>query len=45
VQAWIASAGLASASLKRYMATFRLVLDFARVDPNPARDRRVKLPG
>jgi integrase len=44
VQAWIASAGLASASLKRYMATFRLVLDFAGVELNPARDRRVKLP-
>jgi integrase len=44
VQDWIASADLAPASLKRYMATFRLVLDFAGVDPNPARDRRVKLP-
>jgi len=44
VQEWIASAGLAPASLKRYIATLRLVLDFAGVDPNPARDRRVKLP-
>ena len=44
VQEWIASADLAPASLKRYMGTLRLLLDFAGVDPNPARDRRVKLP-
>jgi integrase len=44
VQDWIASADVAPASLKRYMGTLRLLLDFAGVDPNPARDRRVKLP-
>jgi integrase len=44
VQEWIARSQLAPASLKRYIATLRLVLDFAGIDPNPARDRRVKLP-
>ena len=32
-----------SRSIRRYLATFRAVLDFADVDPNPARDNRVKL--
>jgi len=32
-------------SVEKWFTTFRLVLDFANVDPNPARDRRVKLPG
>jgi integrase len=36
--------GLAPESLRRYLATLRLVLDFADVDPNPARDGRLKLP-
>ena len=31
-------------SLSRYLNTLRQVLDFAGVEPNPARDRRVKLP-
>lgn len=31
-------------SVRRYFSTFRLLLDFAGVDPNPARDKRVKLP-
>jgi integrase len=35
---------LAASSLRGYMGTLRLVLDYADVDPNPARDRRVKLP-
>jgi integrase len=35
---------LAASSLRGYLATLRLVLDYADVDPNPARDRRVKLP-
>jgi integrase len=46
VQEWIASQmdELKPSSLSRYVATLRQVLDFAGVDPNPARDRRVKLP-
>jgi integrase len=45
VQEWIgANMDLKPASLSRYIATLRLILDFAGVDPNPARDGRVKLP-
>jgi integrase len=45
VQEWIgASTNLKPASLSRYLATLRLVLDHAGVEPNPARDGRVKLP-
>jgi integrase len=45
VQEWIgANMDLKPASLSRYLATFRLVLDHASIDPNPARDRVVKLP-
>jgi integrase len=40
--AW--SETLKPASVHRYFRTFRLLLDFAGVDPNPARDKRVKLP-
>lgn len=35
---------LKPSSLKRYFNTLRLVFDYASVDPNPARDSRVKLP-
>jgi integrase len=35
---------LKPSSLSRYVATLRQVLDFAGIDPNPARDNRVKLP-
>lgn len=31
-------------SVEKWVTTFRLVLDFAGVEPNPARDRKVKLP-
>src|SRR5204863_10155887 len=45
VQEWIAAnMDLKPASLSRYLATLRLGLDHAGVDPNPARDGRVKLP-
>jgi integrase len=44
VQEWVASLGLKPSSVRRYMATLRLILDHAGVDPNPARDDRVKLP-
>jgi integrase len=46
VQEWIGSqrGSLKASSLSRYVATLRLVLDFADIDPNPARDKRVKLP-
>lgn len=38
------SRALKPLSIRRYMATLRLILDFAGVEPNPARDDRVKLP-
>lgn len=44
VQEWISNCGLSPGSLRPYIATLRLVLDFAEVDPNPARDKRVRLP-
>jgi integrase len=44
VQEWVSSCGLSPGSLRPYIATLRLVLDFAEVEPNPARDKRVKLP-
>lgn len=44
IQEWIAGLTLKPSSIRRYVATLRAVLDFAGVDPNPARDSRVKLP-
>src|SRR6185503_18640238 len=44
VQDWIAGCGLSPGSVRTYMQTLRQVLDFAGCDPNPARDKRVKLP-
>lgn len=45
VQEWVVENGdLAASTLAAYMATFRQILDFAGVDPNPARDRAVRLP-
>jgi integrase len=46
VQEWVAAmaAELKPGSVKRYVITLRQLLDFAGVDPNPARDKRVKLP-
>ena len=38
------SADLSPLSVRQYVATLRQVLDFGDVDPNPARDRKVKLP-
>lgn len=44
VQEWIGGLSLKPSSIRRYAATLRAVLDFAGVDPNPARDSRVRLP-
>jgi integrase len=46
VQAAVSSLAedLSPLSVRNYLGTLRLVLDFADLDPNPARDRRVKLP-
>lgn len=49
VQAWIGEqtsgeGALKPSSLVSYIATFRQILDFADVHPNPARDDRVRLP-
>jgi integrase len=38
------SLDLSPASVRVYVGTLRQVLDFADADPNPARDRHVKLP-
>jgi integrase len=38
------SADLSPASVRVYVGTLRQVLDFSGADPNPAKDRRVKLP-
>lgn len=35
---------LKPSSIKRYIATLRLVFDYASIDPNPARDSRLRLP-
>lgn len=40
----LAAAGLARESIRKTLATFAMVLDFAGVEPNPVRDRVVKLP-
>jgi integrase len=45
VQGWIAAcADLAPRSLAHYLSTLRQVLDFADIEPNPARSPKVKLP-
>jgi integrase len=47
VQTWLgalAADGLRPGTIHQYVTTLRLLLDFAGTDPNPARDRRVKLP-
>lgn len=44
-QLWVAdNSDLATASLGHYLSSVRQVLDFADVEPNPARSRKVKLP-
>jgi integrase len=43
VQEWVGAQDLKPSSLSRYLNTLRQVLDFADIEPNPARDRRVKL--
>jgi integrase len=40
----VATLKMKPSSLRRYVATLAAVLDYAGVDPNPAKDRRVKLP-
>jgi integrase len=45
VQEWVGqNADLSPSSFRPYIGTLRLLLDFAGVEPNPARDKRVKLP-
>ena len=40
----LATDGLARESIRKTLTTFAMVLDFAGVEPNPVRDRVVKLP-
>lgn len=44
VQEWIASLTMKPGSVRRYLGTLKLILDYCSIDPNPARDGRVKLP-
>lgn len=45
VQAWVnKNTDLKPSSLKKYLQTVKLIFDFADLDVNPARDRRVRLP-
>jgi integrase len=45
VQAFVnANRDLEPSSLTKYVQTARQIFDFAEIEPNPARDRRVKLP-
>lgn len=44
VQQWIGGLTLKPASMRRYLATLRAVLDFAGIDSNPARSEHVRLP-
>lgn len=43
IQCWV-EAGLAPKSVKERLSVLRQMIDFAEVDPNPARHRSVKLP-
>jgi hypothetical protein len=40
----VSDSKLAPATLRVYLGTLRQILDFAGVEPNPVRDKRVKLP-
>jgi integrase len=45
VQEWVAAnSDLKPSSVRRYLATLRQLLDFAGVDPNPARDKNLRTP-
>jgi integrase len=44
VQEWIAGLDLKASTIRLYLSTLKQLLDFAGVDPNPARDRRLRLP-
>jgi integrase len=49
VQEWIAAngdgeRGLTPGGLRNYVGTLKQILDFAGVEPNPARDRRIRYP-
>jgi integrase len=44
IQEWISGLALKPSTTRLYLTTLRAVLDFAGVDPNPARDARVRLP-
>ncbi len=44
IREWVAGLQLKPGSVRRYLATFRALLDFAGADPNPARDPSIRLP-
>ena len=44
VQAWASALPLAPASIRKYLDALRQALDFAEIEPNPARSPRLRLP-
>ena len=44
VRSWISSLSLSPATVRNYVGTLRAILDHAGVEPNPARDRSVRIP-
>ena len=44
VQEWVSSLRLKPSSVRSYLSTLRAVLDHAGLEPNPARDDRLRLP-
>jgi integrase len=42
--AWLEKRGLSPGTIRHYVLHARQILDYAEVEPNPARDRRVRLP-
>jgi integrase len=44
VQTWIAGSRAKPSSIRLYVSTLRAIFDHAGVEPNPARDSRVRLP-
>lgn len=44
VQTWIGELKLAPSTIRAYLTTFRQILDYADVEPNPARSKKVRVP-
>lgn len=44
IQGWVGEQKLTAETLRGYLSTLRQILDYADIDPNPASDRRLRLP-